>query len=169
MMHPALAAVKIKVLVFGPDPTSSTRKTKLGKIAKKRIEIRDTIRSHGDLADFPEEVLAATNPMGRAIPNALAQEIILIREYDLVIIIVDSPGTNVELGTLAGRTDLAKKTQSYIDTAYRGGLAHNACQQIKTLGGEAHEFDYPVDIRDCHLLTKVLDLIERTRWAKYLS
>lgn len=141
----------------------------MGDIAKKRIEIRDEIRKLGDEAEFPEDLLAVTNPIAGTNQMILAQEMILIRDFDLVVMIVESIGSQVELGTIGSKTEFARKTQTYIDKDFNEGLSYNTCMQIKQLGGEAHTFTYPSDIHDCHLLTNVVDLVERTRFAKYLS
>lgn len=160
-----LSAQRLSILVFGPTPTAATDTTHSShKTAKKRIEIRDHLRSKGHTAEFPEDLLQGSNtpPKGQV----LLYEEALIAHNDLVVMIVESPGSNNELGYFAAKSSLAEKTQAFISSSYKGGLADDTCQALEKLGGVSHYFVYPEDIDQCHLLGKINDLVENLQRRK---
>lgn len=160
-----LRAQKLAILVFGPTPKAATDPAHPSyKLAKKRIEIRDRLRAEGHDAEFPEDLLQGTNtpPQGQV----LLYEEVLVANNDLVVMIVDSPGSNTELGYFSGKTTLAEKTQAFINSAYRGGLPDDTCHALRDLGGVTHYYDYPDDVDKCHLWGMVSQLVNKLQRRK---
>ena len=97
------------------------------------------------------------------------QEMIMMRACDLIVVIVDSPGTNNELGAISTHSDLAQKTHAFLDVTFVGGLAHQCCELVSQLKGEHYCYTYPDDIDGCHLKTRIADLVTNIQLIKYLA
>lgn len=164
----ALTTVQLKILVFGPDPKQATThpRSKAGKIAKKRIEIRDWLITMGHTAHFPEDIYAPGS--SGSIANVPLQEIAMMRRYDVVIALVDSPGSHTELGYIAADPRIAQKSHVFVDRAYKSGFVYKTAQAVQILKGAFHPFKYPDDITLCHLRTKIAKTINDLCLAKYL-
>jgi hypothetical protein len=165
----AAKATCLQILVFGPNPSAAlaTPAERNGKLAQKRIDIRDWLASQGHDAQFPEDIYdrAAPGPSR----NVMYQEMVMMRGCDLIIVIVDSPGTNNELGAIATHSQLAQKTHAFIDETFVGGLAHECCLLVSQLKGEHYCYCYPADIDGCHLKTRIIDLVANVQLIKYLA
>ena len=165
----ALNYVKLSVLVFGPDPSMATKhpRKKQGKLAKKRIEIRDWLLSEGHTATFPEDIYDASST--GAMANVAFQEIAMMRNYDMIVALIEAPGSLTELGYLAGDPEIAQKTHVFLDQKYLKGFAFQAAESIQLLKGEFDSYEYPKDITECNLRTKVTNTVETLAIAKYLT
>jgi nucleoside 2-deoxyribosyltransferase len=163
----AAAKIPLRILVFGPNPKAALKAptVKVGKIAQKRIEIRDWLKSEGHEVLFPEDVYSKAPPA----LNVAAQELMMMRDCDFIVIIVESPGSNVELGVLSSHADLAQKTHAFIDKTFKTGYAYASCQLLKEISGAFYPYSYPKDIDGCHLKTKVQRTVRRLQLVKYLS
>lgn len=162
-----LSACKLKILVFGPSPSTSSTDVAVYALLKKRKEIQTRLRQLGHVADFPEDLLTFSGSM--PCDNTLVQEFILIKDYDMVVLLVESPGSNVELGLISIKPEFARKSQCFIREEYAGGLAHSACKSVKDLGGDFYPFKYPDDVDLCNLLTSVERQVQKIQLAKLLS
>ena len=165
----AAKATSLEILVFGPNPGAAiaTPAEKAGKLAQKRIDIRDWLTAEGHNAQFPEDIYDSAAP--GPFDNIVYQEMVMMRHCDVIVVIVDSPGSNVELGAISTKAELAQKTHAFIDEAYTGGLAHNACLLLSHLNGEHSCYRYPDDIDGCHLRTRIAGLISKIQMVKYLA
>ncbi len=163
----AAAQIALRILVFGPDPRNATLhpRSRLGKLATKRIEIRDCLVSDGHEAVFPEDLYNKVPPA----PNIAAQEFMMMRQFDFIVIIVDSPGSNVELGVVSTRAELAGKTHAFIDATYSGGFAYKSCELLKQINGEFTPYNYPHDVVSCSLKTWVEQTVRKLQLIRYLS
>lgn len=163
-----IKAQRLAILVFGPaphiagDPSASSH-----KLALKRIEIRDKLRAEGHIAEFPEDLLVGTNKPPKGM--LLRYEEVLASTHDLVVMLVESPGSNNEIGYFAAKTDLAQKTQAFIDKRYIGGLAEDTCHSLIDLGGEFEHYQYPDDLDHCHLWGAIKKLVEILQRRKLYS
>jgi hypothetical protein len=153
--------------VFGPSPNSASPNQAISDLLDKRKQIRDHLVLLGHTAEFPEDLVNPTGSMPA--DNVWFQEIALIKDYDMIVLLVESPGSNNELGLLGCKPDLARKSQCFIRAEYSGGLAYSVCEGVKTLGGDFHSFAYPTDITECHLLTKVEQQVQKIQVIKFLS
>jgi hypothetical protein len=165
----AAKATSLEILVFGPNPAAAVASPaeKIGRLARKRIEIRDWLAAEGHNAQFPEDIYDRTSPGPFA--NVMYQEIVMMRRSDVIVVIVDSPGSNVELGAIAGRSDLASKTHAFIDEDFKGGLAYAACLLLSEMNGEHSCYKFPDDIDGCQLRARVLGLVTKIQLIKYLA
>ena len=165
----AARATSLQILVFGPNPHAANARPaeRDGKLSQKRIDIRDWLVIEGHDAQFPEDIYDRTAPGPSR--NVMYQEMVMMRGCDLIIVIVDSPGSNVELGAISTHSDLAQKTHAFIDETFVGGLAHESCLLLSELKGEHSCYCYPVDIDGCHLKTRIIALVGRIQMVKYLA
>ena len=159
---------KLAILVFGPAPSGALDPTsQFHKLAKKRIEIRDMLRAEGHLAEFPEDLLVGTNFPPRGL--LLHYEEVLASSHDLIVMLVESPGSIAEVAYFSAKTELAQKTQAFINERYKGGLPDDTCHTLKVLGGEYRYFKYPDDLDLCYLWGAVRKLVETLQRRKLYS
>jgi hypothetical protein len=162
-----VAAIKLDILVFGPQVTTMSSDARTLSLQKKRIQIRDELISRGHNAKYAEELVDPT--LTGPDSNAVFQELLIMSSYDLVVNVVDSPGSIVEATMVALRPDIAQKTALFLDGNYVGGLVHSTCMQAKEMGAHYQTYSYPNDLDECHLLGFVLDRVRITQKKKYLS
>ena len=161
-----IKSIFLKILIFGPDPNGASGNTRLNDIRDKRIQIRDYLLSQGHDAKFPEDAL--NTPRTSININAALAEQLLMKEYDLIIIIVESYGSNVELGQVSVQPEYAIKSHLFISDEHTDGYAFDSCKLAECHGGVLDTFSYPLDITDCHLLSKVSDKVIKIQQAKFL-
>jgi hypothetical protein len=86
----------------------------------------------------------------------------------VIVVIVDSPGSNVELGAISTHADLAAKTHAFIDETFKGGLAHDSCELVSQLNGLHFCYRFPDDIDGCHLRSRIVRMVSKIQLVKYL-
>lgn len=162
-----VSSVQLDILVFGPQVTTMSTDPRTLSLQKKRMQIKDELISLGHNAKYAEELVdpTLTGPDG----NAMFQELLIMESYDLVINVVDSPGSIVEATMIAGQPAIAQKSALFMDGNYVGGLVHSTCLQAAEFGAHYQNYVYPTDLDDCHLLGFVLNRVRITQKKKYLS
>lgn len=162
-----VTSIKLRILVFGPAATNPSSAERVQALRQKRVDIRQALVDAGHVAVFPEDIVEPGLPP--PVNNPVLQEMLLLKEYDYVVVLVESPGSNVELGMITSTKRFAEKSHLLIASEYGTGLARSACQLCETLGGAVSEFEYPRDITECHLLSKVLNRVATLQLARFLS
>jgi len=155
-------------MVFGPNPAFTPATALRDALLRKRLQIRGHIVDQLSCeADFPEELFR--NAM-TDIPifgnNIVRLELEAARrDYDLVIILVESPGSCVELGYFCADHEVKEKTAAFILEAHKAGLA------AMTAEADARYcyFYVEVDLTACHLLAKVSELVAKVQQLKLLA
>lgn len=162
----AFDAVKLKILVFGPQVHTISSDARTAKLQAKRKEIRQKLEACGHNVKYAEDLVDPhiTGPGG----NAFFQELVIMREHDLIINIVDSPGSITEATMIALKPHLAQKSTLFLDSAYQTGLVAEACRNAQDIGANFRTYDYPSDLDDCHLLGYVMDRVSSVQKMKYL-
>ena len=160
-------SIQLDILVFGPQVSALSSDARTLSLQKKRIQIRHELISRGHNAKYAEELVDQTlaGPDG----NAAFQELLIMDSYDLVVNVVDSPGSIVEATMISVIPTIAQKTSLFLDGNYVGGLVHSTCLQAAEFGAHFQTYVYPTDLDDCHLLGFVLDRVRITQKKKYLS
>jgi hypothetical protein len=164
----AIAASRLRILVFGPTPAPSALSDPLSAgLRKKRIEIRTELLSQGHIADFPEDLIDLSQPP--PFDNPWFQEQLLMKQYDLIVVLIGSPGSNVELGAISIDPSLCRKAQLFLcqDHAH-GGLPHQACNLAATFDAQVKQFVFPDDIDACHLLGAIESIVNKLQAGKIL-
>lgn len=162
----AVDSIKLKILVFGPQVHTPSTDVRMSKLQAKRREIREKLELLGHHVKYAED-LVDPNLSGPA-GNAFFQELVIMREYDLIITIVESPGSIVEATAISGRPSLAQKAALFLDESYANGLVAQACDNAADMGAYYKTYSYPKDLDDCHLYGHVLDRAKRVQKMKYL-
>jgi len=157
----------LNILVFGPKIATISEDEKVRNLQNKRIVIRVELERLGHFVRYAEDLVDPNLPSPQN--NAALQEILIMGEYDLIINIVDTPGTIIEAALIAIKPNLANKTSLFIDNAYTSGLAASTCELAKLSGAECHYYQYPEDLVDCHLLGYVIRHVEKTQLVKFIS
>ena len=158
--------IKLKILVFGPNPSSPSPPGFLADLAKKREEIRRVLKTDGHEVVFPEDLMAGS--VDPDINNACIWEDGLVREYDMVVHLVGSPGTLVELD-LFMRDNLALKAALFFREDHVGGLPYAKAKLIEALGAKLHTYNYPNDLVICNLMKQVREKVWAVRVGKYYA
>lgn len=162
----ALDSILIKILVFGPDVSLISSDERTAKLQRKRIEIRENLEALGHNVKYAEELVDPN--IDGAGSNMFFQELVIMKEYDLIVILLGSPGANSEATVIAVRPDLAPKAALYMDSDHQGGFVGEACRNASDFGAEFHTYNYPADLDLCHLMGFVKNRVSIIQKIKYL-
>jgi hypothetical protein len=162
----AISAVKIKILVFGPQVHTPSSDTRTAKLQNKRIEIRAKLEALGHEVKYAEDLVDPG--LSGAAGNKFFQELVIMAEYDLIVTIVDSPGSIAEATAMALKPHLAQKASLFLDGAYSTGLVHDTCKNAEDLGAHFQTYLYPDDLDMCHLFGFISARVEKIQKMKYL-
>jgi hypothetical protein len=167
LLESALGQISLKILVFGPQVKPASSDTRTRHLQEKRVEIRQALEQDGHWVKYAEDLVDPnlTGPMA----NALLQEMVIMAEYDLIVVLVGSPGSIVETTAIASKTHLARKSALYLDFDHRAGLVAQACELAKHLGAFYTTYEYPKDLIECHLLGHVTERAKHFKLIKYMS
>lgn len=159
--------IKLKILIFGPAVGTVIADPFLAALQTKRQEIRRHLETAGHLVAFPEEIVTPNaDPPAN---NSVLQEVLLVKEYDFVVNLVGTPGSNTELGLFCGKPDYARKMHVFISEQHKAGFAYQACALTEQFGGKLSEYSYPRDLSECHLLGMVTARIAAIQVARFFS
>ncbi len=103
--------------------------------------------------------------------NAWVQELAILRSYeafDLIINLVHTSGTNVELGAIASTKELAGRCHLFLCDQYQNGIAWAACQAAVLVGAVFTPYAYPADLTHCHLTARALEKVRAVQIGKFL-
>jgi len=159
--------IVLKILVFGPQVKTLSGDERTRNLQLKRRQIRSELEILGHHVRYAEDLVEPDLP-GKTC-NAFLQEIVIMHEYDLIVTLVDSPGSIVEATTIARTPILAQKASLFVDFDHREGLVAKTCDLAKQLGADYKTYQYPKDLVECHLLGFVKEKIEKVQIVKYLS
>jgi hypothetical protein len=166
LLDSAIAAIILNILVFGPQTHTPASDERTRRLQLKRIEIRDSLIRLGHTVKFAEELVDPT--IAGINGNAYLQELVIMREYDLIVTLVGSPGSNAEAAAIALKPYIAQKTALFLDEGHKDGLVGAACQLAAHIGAHYSTYSYPKDLDDCHLLGYVHDRVAKAQTVKYL-
>lgn len=166
LINESLTPIKLRILVFGPQVETLSTNERTLNLQNKRMEIRAALEGLGHEVKYAEDVVDSSIE-GPAV-NPFFQEMVIMEDFDFIVTLVDSPGSNIETGVIASKANLARKASLYIDQNYLDGLAGQACKFVEQLGGHLHAFTYPEDLTDCHLLGHVKNRASTIQMWKYL-
>ena len=166
LLSAAIHAIKLSILVFGPQVHTISSDVRTAKLQQKRIDIRNALESLGHEVRYAEE-LVDTSISGSA-GNAFFQELLIMKEFDFIAVIVDSPGSITEATAISLKPDLALKASLFLDSAYIAGLVGQACQNAADVGAHFTTYVYPNDLDACNLLGHVLGRASQIQKSKYL-
>lgn len=154
-------AIQLKILVFGPQVHTPSEDERTAKLQQKRIDIRERLEELGHFVRYAEDLV---DPL---LDNAFFQEMLIMPEYDLIVNLIGSPGSNVELGAIAAKSQLANKCALFLDSDHITGLSGSACKHAEDMGAHFSTFAYPQDLDECHLLGSVLDRVRKFQKIKF--
>lgn len=156
--------IKLDILVFGPQTRVTSKDERTRKHQLKRIEIREALEAEGHNVRFAEDEV---DPSIGA--NTMLQEEVLMREFDMIINIIDSPGSILEAGWITRSPKLAPKSQLFLDEDFTDGLVAEACRLGARMGAHFHEYKYPDALDHCHLLGYARQRVEDVQMMKFLD
>lgn len=156
-LQQAVKQTPLAILIWGPGASA-------GDLFQKRVQIRDELRRRGHAAFFSEELESAA-------PASLSQkgiEFLQAQAADLIVVMQASYGSVAEVHDFAEHRIVNFKMLIFIDEkatdgySYRGALA-----ELKALYNNVETYKYPEDIKQCHLLTKVMEKVNVLQMVKY--
>ena len=162
----AVESIQLKILVFGPQVHTRSTIEKEAKLQRKRIEIRNELEALGHFVRYAEDLVDPQ--LSGSAGNAFFQELVIMQEYDLIVTIVETPGSIVEATTIALNPKLAQKSALFLDEGHLCGLPAQACRNAEDMGAYFATYEYPIDLDECHLFGHVLDRVQKTQKIKYL-
>lgn len=165
-MIDALKNIKLKILVFGPNPAIPHPLGFEADLAKKRADIKAALIADGHIAVFPEDLM--TGSIDPTLNNTYLWEQLLLYEYDMVVSLVGTFGAVDEL-SLLHRDNLALKATLFFNHDHRNGLPFAHAQLIESLGAKLHTYAYPADLSSCSLMKQVRDKVWAVRVGKFLG
>ncbi|HUV03527.1 MAG TPA: hypothetical protein VMX94_00295 [Armatimonadota bacterium] len=150
---------RLNVVVLGPSPSG-------GDIYNKRCGLRDELIRQGHRAYFLEDRLTPEVLTASGL-NLSVAEYLMASEADYIVCFMTSPGAIAEVHEFADRRKLACKMMVCIDSQHQDGYsAHGILRIFEGLHGRIDWFQYPEDIRECHLSTRVMDQIQKVVESK---
>jgi len=156
-LQQAVEQTPLAILVWGPGAGA-------GDLYQKRLQIRDELRRRGHAAFFSEELENAT----AASLSQKGIEFLQAQAADLIVVMQASYGSVAEVHDFAEHRVINFKMLIFIDEkatdgySYRGALA-----ELRALYNNVETYKYPEDIRECHLLTKVMEKVNVLQMVKY--
>ncbi len=167
LLNDGVESIILKILVFGPQVKSFSTDTRTLRLQHKRIQIRQELESCGHYVKYAEELVDPALPP--PLNNAFLQELIIMKDYDLIINIVDKPGSISEATAIALKPELAPKSCLFLDASYSDGLTDAMCCNAETLGADFIRYTYPSDLVDCNLVGFVKTKVRAIQIVHYLS
>lgn len=167
LLEDGISSIALQILVFGPQVKNLSADPRTQLLQLKRMQIRGELEKCGHIVKYGEELIDLTLP--EPMNNAFLQESLIMKEYDLIVTIVDSPGSICEASTIALKPELATKSSLFIDETYVLGLTGSMCRIAQTIGAELTTFKYPEDLKLCNLLGSVKKKVREVQIVRYLS
>jgi hypothetical protein len=158
LLADSLSSISLNILVFGPQVTTQSTDPRTQKLQAKRQEIKAHLAAEGHTAKFAEELVDPALPA-----TAFIQELVIMEEYDLIVVLVETPGSIVEMTMIARTPTLARKSALFLDEQFNTGLPADACKSAADVGAFFQYYKHPDDLVNCHLLTFVSDRAEKMR------
>lgn len=157
----------LNILVFGPQVIHLSSDERTRNLQLKRMEIRQILENLGHYVKYAEDLVDPNLPA--PFNNAFLQEIVIMAEYDLIVTLVDSPGSITEAAVISTKPDLAKKASLFLDESYINGLVGQACEAAANVGADFKTYKYPNDLTECNLLGFVKNKVGKVQLVKFLS
>ena len=149
----------VKILIWGPGPSG-------GDIYQKRLELRKKLQQLGHTVHFSEDV-CTTDLLTRTGLNLSVAELIQAVHYDYIVCFMASPGSIGEVHDFARVKKIAAKMMICVDNRHREGYSGKGVLHIfEGYNGKLDWFEYPTDIRDCHLASRVIEQIHKVAEMK---
>lgn len=168
LMTQGISNSRLNILVFGPQVQillENDERTR--NLQNKRIEIREELEFLDHNVKYAEDIVDPS--LGGPLSNATLQEIAIMKEYDFVVVLVDSPGSHVEATLISVNPSIAQKASLFLDSDFSQGLVAEACKLAEISGAKFRTYQYPNDLIDCNLLTFIKQRVIEIQTIKYLS
>ena len=167
LINNGINAIRLNILVFGPQVTVLSADERTLNLQNKRIQIRQRLEDLGHNVKYAEDMVDPNLPSPKN--NAFLQEIVIMAEFDLIFNVVDSPGSITEAALIASKPNLSQKASLFLDSQFTGGLPAEACRAAQYLGADFNTYIYPTDLVDCNLLTFILERVSKAQFVKLIS
>jgi hypothetical protein len=163
-----IEAISLSVLLFGPNPSVIPSDAHAKSLLDKRLQIRGALEGDGHLVKFGEDLVDPGLPPPAS--NPFLQELLLFSSFDVIIVLLYSYGTQIEVGAIATNPEAAQKSHLFLCDSFTDGLPFHACIHARDVWKAKFSlYKYPSDIVDCNLLQWSQETVAAVRVAKFLS
>ena len=142
--------ISLKILVWGPDPNSE------GQVARKRIQIRDTLKKLGHTVYFSEELIFDST---YKVPANL-QERIQVSEMDAIVCLASDFGPLQEAQEFGGQ---AREFLLWLSDKARGKYTDSGLAQQLRIAHREPLFFHDDDLDSCVVAAASAEWIEQRR------
>ncbi|MES9905502.1 MAG: hypothetical protein ABW168_22845 [Sedimenticola sp.] len=160
-------SISLKILLLGPQVNNLSDDQRILELQNKRLEIKGALSSLGHTVSYPEDIIDDGSPDPGV--GVLHKELLIMNQYDVIVALIGSPGTFVEIGIIASRPQIATKSTLYIDEEEKDGFVMKACQDAEFIGADYNTFKYPEDLTECNLLGFIKKKISSVQMTFFLS
>jgi hypothetical protein len=162
-----VSGIALNILVFGPQVKEISTVERTRKLQLKRQEIRANLESQGHHVKYAEDLV--DTELSKPFDNPVIQEVVIMNDYDLIVTLVDSPGSIVEAAMISMKPNLSLKSSLFLDEDHIEGLVGQACRQAESMGADFNTYKYPNDLTECNLLGFVKLKVGKVQQVKYLT
>lgn len=157
----------LTVFVCGPTEDSQP-------LTLKKINTVSALRNLGHDAIVGEELVSELSKQdsvaGRPVQTAYTYELVAASKSDLVIVFCASPGSIGETYEFLSVSVIGQKTLIFIDEKYRNSYTSvGILATHKKLYRPLETYKSPEDIDNCTLMGKVIDWVQNSQSAKWIS
>lgn len=153
----------LDILLFGPAISPANPDPYISSLQAKRAQIRDVLTDEGHIVQYGEDVYDPTLPP--YLKSPLVQEIAAMRDADMVIVLVASPGSIAESTAMSMKKEILPRSSFYCFTEHKGGLVANHLESVPMYGGHM-EYMSLSSVQACNLTASVLDRVRKIHVAK---
>jgi len=169
LLNQGLRDSPLTILLFGPQLKVPSDNEHDLRLQDKRRQVKLDLEGNGHVVVLIEDEIDGSLPP--PLNNSWVQELTILQEldrYDLIVSLVHSPGTNIELGVISSKREVAAKSHLFLSSAYKGSAAHEACLAAQLQGAVFSEYEYPKDLLECHLVGMVRAKVHAVQIGKFL-
>ena len=159
--------IQLSILICGPklygdnNPLANKRKNTINQLRLESFDAYTGEEIEQELSEYDAKDNQPRKP-------AHIYEMIAARNSDLVVIFRASYGSVAELHDFLADREIAQRLWLFVDKAHKSGYSSNG--RVVTYENTQRPviyYDNPEDIEKCTLLTRVLDIANNHRVAKF--
>lgn len=158
-----LAKVKLRILLFGPQVTPPSDNPYIACLQVKRETIRNELEAVGHEVLYGEDFVDPSLPP--PLSNPAYQEIAVMRDADLIVVLVASPGSIGEATLIVREDGLRRKSHFFCFSEHAAGFVVSMVTPLIPVGlcVDLTSLD---DTTACQITGVITEKAEHLRYAK---
>lgn len=167
LVSDGVGSTSLNILVFGPQVENLVSEERTRNLQLKRIQIREALEQEGHNVKYGEDLYDSTLPP--PFNNAVFQEEQMAKEYDLIVTLVESPGSIAEATFISLNQEFSLKSALFMDEEFLDGFPAETCRLAEIQGATFQTYKYPVDLVECNLLGFIREKVRNVQMANFLN